>query len=904
MTSIAIAPCPPRSRTLARGILAATLALATLAASPSAPATNAPFPLVDGDRQAIIVSGEQSAKERLGWRYEGDCDVVARMGAGGGTNLQAWIEKSTGQKLKLISEKEYAPQKAPFPIFVGSTAKARELFGEKLKTLDPDGYIVHVAPTFVLLAGNVEYAEFDFLRTYLGVESYVPIKLFTVVPKYNRVMIPPGTRIELPVFFSRAFSNLRTDTGLDTPELPWRLHPSAGNGRYKFHHAIHCFITAEEFGKDHPEYFPLIGGQRLIASGSDKPGPCLSNSNVVNIIIKKCRDYFDKNPEALAISLGMPDVGAGKWCECPACKAMDNASVKIGGKTSLRSNRYYAFLNQVAKALQQSHPGKSVGTLGYLGTENPPSFPLERNIIVYICDNRADWCNPSEKTKDLEMIDAWMERGDHVGIYEYMYGMGFSVPRLYSRALAEFLRHVGNKRPGSGFYAEVYSNHGLDGPKPWLVEKLLWNPNQDVDALMDQWATACFGPAAKPMKKYFDLLEETWMRNGEKVKPSGILWGYRQEIQYEMFRPEDLPPLWKLLEEAQAKAGADETILKRIRYFADTFKISDEMARRYHAFAETAQLTKDKAAPEQVMASLLRHAPEVSAFDLESHIIRVWAEEPCAYTGNGQPKRAMQAMHYICDTGPWQTVHAQLDAGERNPSNLVRQAAAGLFKLAPVGYENNAAAKAAMHKLQRMADRVAGAKRAAQPPTIDGNPDEPCWTWVDQNPWTLLNSGTPVTYRTQFAWAYDDENLYLALRCFDQAARYAVGLDPARALPGGGAPWIFPSIEVELVPDARDMQRPLYQLTISMKGGVWESGTKVLASSKTTETGPETWQAELAFKWKMLGVDPGKISALRVNLRRNIRKRFVPSVSAWYATFFPYKAAPAPASRGWLVLEP
>jgi hypothetical protein len=530
---------------------------------------------------------------------------------------------------------------------------------------------------------------------------------------------------------------------------------------------------------------------------------------------------------------------------------------------------------------------------------------VERNIIVYICDNRADWCNPAEKTKDLETIDAWLERVDHVGIYEYLYGMGFSVPRLYTRALAEFLRHVGGKRPGSGFYAEVYSNHGLDGPKPWIVEKLLWNPNQDVDALMTQWAAACFGPAAEPMKKYFDGLEEAWMRNGARVKPAGILWGFRQERQYDMFRPEDLPPLWKLLGEAKSKAGTDETVRQRIDYFAATFKISDAMVREYHAFAEAAQLTKDKAAPDQALAALLRHAPEAPAFNVESQIVNeVWAKFPCAFSGNGQPQRAMQARHYICESGPWQILRARLDAGERNPATLARQTADGLLKLAPAGYEKDAVSKAAVDTLRRMADRVAGARRAAQPPAIDGNPDEPCWAWVDQNPWPLLNSGGPAAYRTQFAWAYDDQHLYLALRCFDQAARYAEKLDPAKALSPGGAPGTYPSIGVELAPDARDAQRPLYQLTLSMKGGTWENEIKALASSKTAEAGPETWQAELAFTWSALGVDPKKTPALRLNLRRNIRTRFDPSVSAWYATYRPDKMVPAPASRGWLVLGP
>ena len=252
------------------------------------------------------------------------------------------------------------------------------------------------------------------------------------------------------------------------------------------------------------------------------------------------------------------------------------------------------------------------------------------------------------------------------------------------------------------------------------------------------------------------------MRNGAQIKPFGILWGFRREIQYEMFRPEDLPPLWKLLTR-KLGAGTDGTILKRIEYFAETFRISDIMTRRYHAFGEADRLMKDRARPGKVLASLLQHAKDAPAFDLESHIRRVWGELPCAYSGNGQPKRAVKALHYIFDAGPWQTVAEMVRAGERNPSKLSNQAKSGLSKMAPAGHETDAAAKDFMCKLFLGAERVASAKRAKEPPVIDGITNESCWTWNDQRPWFSRDSADTTHTSARFAWAYDQEHLYLGL---------------------------------------------------------------------------------------------------------------------------------------------
>ncbi|MEO6980896.1 MAG: DUF4838 domain-containing protein, partial [Mucilaginibacter sp.] len=63
------------------------------------------------------------------------------------------------------------------------------------------------------------------------------------------------------------------------------------------------------------------------------------------------------------------------------------------------------------------------------------------------------------------------------------------------------------------YYAELYPNWG-EGPKAWLLTKLLWDPNQNVDALLDQWYTHTAGTAAAPkLREFYSIWEKFWTKD-------------------------------------------------------------------------------------------------------------------------------------------------------------------------------------------------------------------------------------------------------------------------------------------------------------------------------------------------------------------------------------------------------
>ena len=116
----------------------------------------APFPLLDGERRAIIV---------------GDGHLVRKV-----------VEQCTGVRLELVSEAAYRPQPDRFPLYVGRTRMARELLADDIATLDAEGYIILVEPTRAVIFAQARttdtgepntWAQADFLRRCLGADDLI-----------------------------------------------------------------------------------------------------------------------------------------------------------------------------------------------------------------------------------------------------------------------------------------------------------------------------------------------------------------------------------------------------------------------------------------------------------------------------------------------------------------------------------------------------------------------------------------------------------------------------------------------------------------------------------------------------------------------------------------------------------
>jgi len=498
------------------------------------PCMAADFPLLDGDQQAVVVF-EQGAQGETAQAYN---------------DLAAYLKKSTSKDFTALSERDFDLEDATgLPIYVGRCRPVKRALGHELHRLDRDAYMVVVEEDRVMLAGPTSWSTYwavcQFLEDYVGVRWLIPGPLGEDVPKHDSITVPCGTHSYSPAILSRLWSGAGHG-GIWS--LRQRIH-----GRYAFHHNLLRIFPPEKYFEDHPEYYPVHNGVRYRPGEEDHSWqPCMTDPGGIQVAADAARAAFEQNPDLESFSYGIND-GHG-YCECPNCKAVDRPVPAWHGFSGEKSYLYYSWLNRVAENLEQDYPDKMLGCLAYSAVIlPPPGLKLHRNIIPYLTSNRADYWEPGFKAQDEHMLAWWSQSANQMGIYDYAYGMGFAIPRIYNHLFQEAIQFAVAHKV-KGFYAEVYPNWGLDGHKLYVMSRILRDPNVDIDAITDDWNERMFRDAAEPMKKYFARCERAWRE--QDTGPGH--WAYRLAAdpkQFQIFPPEIVSECIGYLGDGRAHRG-------------------------------------------------------------------------------------------------------------------------------------------------------------------------------------------------------------------------------------------------------------------------------------------------------------------------------------------------------------
>jgi len=466
------------------------LTIAVLALAATAVVAVADVTIVrDGEPQAAIVL-QPDASEQL-------TEAVSEM--------QALIERSTGARLEIADS---APE-GMAAIHIGRTpAMATQAID--LGDLDGDGFAIEFPDeqTIVILGPTdwgTEFGVYDFLERYVGVRWLMPGPVGTHVPAHRTIAIPSEAVRDEPAFFSRKYFGLRLDA-----QWLWarrnRLHD-----RIEFHHNLnHLFPNSDV--QDHPEFFPIHGGERHLPTPAEHYAhwqPCFTAPGIVDTAVERIVRFFDEHPEAESYSLGVTD-GSGH-CECENCRALDPGRKNLIGRDHL-TDRYITWANAVVEGVLEHHPDKWFGFLAYSEIFEPPDrVPVHPRLIPYITYDRMKWIDPEIRAAGREVTRRWAEAVPVVGWYDYIYGASYLVPRVYFHQMADYYR-AGYEDGVRALTAEAYPNFA-EGPKLYVSLKLQWDPQADVDALLDEWYTLAVGPDSAPfVRRYYAHWEDFWTR--------------------------------------------------------------------------------------------------------------------------------------------------------------------------------------------------------------------------------------------------------------------------------------------------------------------------------------------------------------------------------------------------------
>jgi len=546
--------------------------------------------------------------------------------------------QANGFEVPVVAEGQRDPTKPG--IYLGDTAFARAN-GVHVAQLTGWSYVHQVVGRDVIIAGRDHPAPSppdteevrrptwdrlgtakgvtDFLRQYVGTRFLYP-DLAPWTPLQGAADLsllgsPALEFLKTPVIAVPSDLNVRKTPALEynTSYPPGGSFYDLANNRFPLvdrvfgGHTYERAIPVEKHYDGHPEYFALIGGQRV-----ERGQYCISNPEVQELFYQDLIGWLDRGYDA--VHLGQPD--GFQPCQCEPCKALFNTGADW-------SEKLWILHRQLAERVLETHPGKKVVLMAYMATETPPKtfrkFP--QNVQLMLCGTNE------------EDFEAWRGYDIPGGFVSYLYnwcpnlGTRYTpmrTPRYIETQVQRLFRNQvrGIYRDGPG---QLF---GLEGPVYYVMGRLFDDPeNNRANDLVDEFCMAAFGAAAGPMRQFYDRLYHGLELYSEYLGTRDPAWSYVdlygrgrkyltdpfQLIGF-LYPPDLLASLEKELAQAE-KAADSEKVRVRLALVRREFDYVKSLARvvhLYHAF----QIQPDLASRDRLLDAIdARNAEIASYFD-------------------------------------------------------------------------------------------------------------------------------------------------------------------------------------------------------------------------------------------------------------------------------------------------
>jgi hypothetical protein len=431
--------------------------------------------------------------------------------------LQRYLERISGAKLPIVTDSE---PMGSHEILLGDNAHLRKLGIQfDFAKLGTDGFVLRTFQNHLIIAGGrprgTLYGVYALLEEKLGVRWFTPEVEF--VPKMERVELPVLNETQVPALEYREvfWTEMMRDPDFAARHRlnghHYRLTEKHGGRAVVFYPFVHSFdlLIPREICEQRPEFWPMIGGKRV----SGYVQRCLSNPDLVKLAIERVSQWLKEHPEATIIDISQNDTG--NWCQCPQCKALDDAE-------GSPSASIIKFVNTIAEAID-CHIRYE--TLAYQYSRKPPKTIRPRpNVIIRLCSIECCFAHPlescpsEENRRFREDIQAWQLVAPVLYVWDYTtnfahYLQPFPNFEVLQANVRFFVRHgvkglfeQGNYSPGG--------NGEMTPLRAYVLAKLLWNPDTDVQRHINDFLHGYYGRAAGAIRAYMELLHRQVREKG------------------------------------------------------------------------------------------------------------------------------------------------------------------------------------------------------------------------------------------------------------------------------------------------------------------------------------------------------------------------------------------------------
>ena len=460
-------------------------------------------------------------------------------------DLQEYLKEMSGATLPIV--RGPAPKEGNI-ILVGRSPMVEEFAGRMLseENVGYDGYVLRTfyrtyesariaQPDVLVLAGRgdgTRFAVFALLEK-LGCRFFHPGPYGEHIPRQKTMSLEYTGIASKPDFSWRnpyPSGSIEGTYGKYTNKKAWqawkswRIKNKLGGKGLDIGHNFQAIVPKSLFN-EHPEYFSLAKpGTKLFevhaseeAKTAGKPVRiphlrCLSNPEVLKIATEWARKVFQRGSGSCALS--PDDASRYMWCQCDACKAMDGPNDNV-------NTRMLRFANQVAEALEDEFPdrllpfyceygipgGPPANADGSLMLKaHPMVVPVPVNVYCRLHNINDPGCSYSFRWP----LAVWGRVAKQIYIRGYRMWSRYPAPGTWTAGpLVRHYRDSGAK----GYSCEILNRSPDNDLAIYIIAKMLWDSDQDPDALVEEYFRLYFQEAAPEMKDYYHCLNNSVLKN-------------------------------------------------------------------------------------------------------------------------------------------------------------------------------------------------------------------------------------------------------------------------------------------------------------------------------------------------------------------------------------------------------
>lgn len=446
--------------------------------------------------------------------------------------LTKHFEEATGAKLRVEEDGGQKLDSEKSVLSIGKTSILAETeLDVSEKTMNYDGFRIKRYGKTVVLCGGTDsgtiYSAQEFLHRQFAYEVYAADE--SKIEKTSVSYLIDYDLTDIPDFWGRDMDGylsknnelavaLRMRTW--TMNIPTYDYGAARDWIPNNHHSFRTVLPIKTYGEDHPEWYGT--GTQI----------CLTNEELIPVFIQNLEKMIEENPYGKVVNISEEDFGASLGNCCQTCKA----EVAAYGKSGYLVRFCNKVITEIEKWLDENYPDRELSytTFGYTssGTIQPPvvqqadgsykvidpsCVPHEKLYIRFtpldpVCYSHS-FDDPSCKlnTKIAGYSEGWLSITNRFMVYDY---------DACFRAYLTFHNTYNSLQKNYQFYKKMgvtnifrqntttstASMRSFMALNTYLNSKLMWNVDEDVNALISEFMTNYYGDGAKYMSELLNLL--------------------------------------------------------------------------------------------------------------------------------------------------------------------------------------------------------------------------------------------------------------------------------------------------------------------------------------------------------------------------------------------------------------